>query len=102
MPVATAEPTVNVAVELPLPGAMIEVGLNPTVTPVGMPVAESAIAELNPFSAAVETVEVFDAPCAALTASGAAVMVKSGAAVTVRFTVVLCVWPPPVPVIEIG
>lgn len=38
----------NVSVELPLPGAAMEVGLKLAVTPDGKPEADSEIAELNP------------------------------------------------------
>ena len=49
----------NVAVELPEPGAAIDDGLKPTVTPLGAPDAVSATAESKPFA----TVEVMvDAP----------------------------------------
>jgi hypothetical protein len=91
---------VNVAVELPLPGAAMEDGSNPTVTPVGAPVADSAMAESNPFNAAVVMVEVPVEPATAVAAVPE--IEKSGAAVTVRLTVVLCVSPPPVPVMVIG
>jgi len=49
-------------VEVPEPGDAIEAGLNATVTPVGMPLAVSAIAELNPPETAVVIVEVPVAP----------------------------------------
>jgi hypothetical protein len=55
-----------------------------TVTPVGAPVADSAIAELNPFNAVVVMVEVPVEPAAAVAAVPE--IEKSGAAVTVRFT----------------
>ena len=90
------------AVEDPLPGEAIDAGLKLTVTPVGAPAADRLTAELNPLRTAVVIVELFDPPCDALTAVGLAEIVKSDAAVTVRFTVVLCVMPLPVPVIVIG
>ena len=52
------EPTVMVMVELPLPGAGIDCGLKPTVTPEGMPEADRAIALLKPLLIAVVMVEV--------------------------------------------
>jgi hypothetical protein len=91
---------VNVAVEVPLPGAAIEVGLKPTLTPVGAPVAVNPIVALNPFRAEVLTVDVPDAPCAAEAA--APEIEKSAAGVTVRFTVAVCIVSRPVPVIVIG
>jgi hypothetical protein len=100
VPGATDDATVKVAVELPLPGAAIEAGLKPTVTPVGAPLADNAIAELNPFSPAVVIVEVPVDPCAAVAAVPE--IVKSAAAVTVRFTNVLCTVPPDVPVMVTG
>ena len=94
--------TVKVAVELPDPGAAIDVGLKLTVTPAGAPLEVNATAELNPFTTVVVTVEAPFVPWATLTALGEAEIVKSGAGVTVRLTVVLCVLPPPVPVIVMG
>jgi hypothetical protein len=102
VPVAVLESTVNVTVELPLPGAAIKVGLKPTVTPAGFPIAERVTSALNPFSAIVVTVEEFDPPCAALTAFGDAEIEKSGVTVTVRFTLVVRVTPAPMPVMVIG
>jgi len=52
------EATVMVMVEVPEPGAAMEVGLKPTVTPVGWPVADKAIAELKPPETVVVIVEV--------------------------------------------
>lgn len=46
VPVAVVEATVKVRVEVPVP--VMEVGLKPTVTPVGWPLAVKATAELNP------------------------------------------------------
>ena len=48
VPAAVEEPTVNVNVEDPAPGAAMEVGLNAAVVPVGRPLAERATSELNP------------------------------------------------------
>ncbi len=48
--------TVSVYLDVPEPGALIEVGLKLPVTPVGRPEAESAIAELNPPETVVVTV----------------------------------------------
>ena len=67
-----------VIVEVPEPGAAMEVGLNPTVTPVGCPVADSAIAELKPPETVVVIVEVPLLPCATDTDVGEAERLKLG------------------------
>ena len=72
---------VNVRVELPDPGAAIEVGLNAAVTPAGSPLAESDTAELKPPETVVETVVVFVPPCATETVVGDALSPKSGVCV---------------------
>ena len=104
MPAAAVEATVKVAVDVPEPGAAIDVGLNATVTPVGWPLAVSAIAESKPPETAVVTVEVPLPPCTTETAVGAAESVKAGLAeaVTVNDTEAVCVRPPPVPVTVIA
>ena len=71
----------NVAVELPEPGAAIDVGLKLTVTPVGIPDAVRATAELNPPDTAVVMVELPLLPCATETAAGEAEIVKAGVCV---------------------
>ena len=50
--------TENVRVELPLPGAAIELGLKLAVTPAGGPEIDSVIAELKPPLLVVEIVEL--------------------------------------------
>ena len=55
VPVAAVLPAENVSVELPFPGAAMEVGLKLAVTPAGKPDADNVIDELNPPAAAVET-----------------------------------------------
>lgn len=52
----------KVKVELPLPGAPIELGLKLAVTPEGRPDAESEIAELNPPVTLVEIVVLPELP----------------------------------------
>jgi hypothetical protein len=81
----------NVRVELPLPGAAIELGLKVAVTPVGSPDADSDTAELKPPVSEVEMVEVAEPPWVTDTLDGEALSVKSGAAwaFTVRATVVV-------------
>jgi hypothetical protein len=49
-------------VEVPDPGAAIEVGLKVTVTPVGCPLAERAIEELKPPATVVVIVELVFPP----------------------------------------
>jgi hypothetical protein len=56
VPMAAVLLALNVSVELPLPGAVIEVGLKLAVTPAGKPEAESATAELKPPLTDVEIV----------------------------------------------
>ena len=101
VPVAVVEATARVAVDVPEPGAAMDVGLKLTVTPVGWPLAVSAIAELKPPETAVVMVELPLLPCVTDTEVGEAAIVKAGtgAEVTVRETVAVCVSPPPVPVI---
>ena len=97
---AADPPTAMVIVEDPEPGAAIEVGLKLTVTPLGWPVADNAIAELNPPETAVVIVDVPLEPRATESESGEALMEKP--VVTVNLTVAVCVMPPPVPVTVIG
>ena len=54
VPVVAVLLAVNVRVELPLPGAAIELGLKLAVTPEGRPEADNATAELKPPLTAVE------------------------------------------------
>ena len=89
-----------VAVELPEPGAAIEVGLNVAVAPVGRPLAVKATAALNPPEMAVVTVDGPEAPWTTERLEGESLIEKSGAeaAVTVSAIVAVCVVPPPEPV----
>jgi hypothetical protein len=80
MPVTVVGATVRVRVEVPEPGAAIDVGLKPAVTPVGWPVADKATAELKPPETVVVIVDVPLAPCTTETEVGAAEMVKLGTA----------------------
>jgi len=88
----------NVSVELPLPGAAIEAGLKLAVTPLGKPVAESAIAALKPPLTVLDIVVLAELLCTTDTLVGDALTAKLGvwAEVTVRATVEVCVIPPPV------
>lgn len=78
MPVAVVEATAMVIVDAPEPGAAMDVGLKVTVTPVGWPVADNAIAESKPPEIAVVIVEVPLLPCTTETEEGDAEMVKLG------------------------
>ena len=97
MPAAAVEPTVTVILDVPEPGAAMDVGAKLTVTPDGWPVADSATAELNPPEMAVVIVDAPDWPCATVIELGEAEIVNVGT-VTVSDTVVVLVCPPPVPV----
>ena len=52
-PVEALEPTLTVSVDVPLPGAAMEVGLKDTEFELPSPVADSLIAELKPPATAV-------------------------------------------------
>lgn len=89
VPTVAALPTVNVRVELPLPGAAIEAVLKAAVTPVGKPETDNATAELKPPVTLVVIVELPEVPCAKVRLEGEATTVKSGvcAALTVSESV---------------
>ena len=91
VPVMAVLSTVNVSVELPLPGAAIDAGLKLAVTPVGKPEAESETAELKPPLTVVEIVVLPELPWMTERLAGDALSVKLGeaAAFTVRATVVV-------------
>ena len=72
------EDTVMVMVEVPEPGAAMDVGLKLTVTPAGWPDADMAMAELKPPDTAVVMVDVPLFPCTTETEVGEAEMVKFG------------------------
>lgn len=78
VPVAVVDATVMVMVEVPEPGAAMDVGLNATVTPVGWPDAVNATAALKPPETAVVIVDVPELPCTTETEVGEAEMVKFG------------------------
>jgi hypothetical protein len=98
VPVAAVLLAVNVRVELPLPGAAMELGLKLAVTPAGKPETESETTALKPPLTVVEMVLLPELPCVTDKLLGEALSVKSGvaAAVIVRAIVVLLVMPPPV------
>jgi hypothetical protein len=95
-------PDVIVIVEVPAPGAGMVLGLKLTVVPDGIPVAERAIALLNPPLIAVVMVDDPGLPCWTERDVGEAAMVKLAAIVTVKVTVVFCWTPPPLPVTVMG
>jgi hypothetical protein len=99
-PVVARLPTLTVIVDVPEPGAAMELGLKVTVCWLPWPEAVKVTAESKPFSAAVVIVAVPDEPLTTVIAVGDALMLKSAlaGAGTVRETDVLCVTPPPVPV----
>lgn len=76
VPVAVDEATVIVMVEVPAP--VMAVGLKPTVTPVGCPVADKEMAELNPPVTVLVIVEVPELPCTTETEAGEAERLKPG------------------------
>ena len=78
VPVGVVDPTAKVTLEVPEPGAAIDVGLNPTVTVLGCPVADKATAESNSSTAVVVTVDEPFPPCTTETAFGDADKVKVG------------------------
>lgn len=73
-----------------------------TVVPDGIPEADRLTELLKPLVMLVVIVEVPWFPWATLTAAGVAAIVKLACAVTVRFTVVVCLIPPPLPVTVMG
>jgi hypothetical protein len=85
VPMAAVLLAAKVKVELPLPGAAIDVGLNVAVTPAGKPEAERETAELKPPLTVVEIVVVRELPCGTDTLVGEALNAKFGA--VVAFTV---------------
>jgi hypothetical protein len=91
LPVVAVLLAVKVRVELPLPGAAIEVGLKLAVTPEGKAEVESEIAELKPPLTEVEIVLLPELPCVTDTLVGEALTVKSGVAVAVTVSEIVTV-----------
>ena len=91
------EVPVMVTVEVPAAAVLLAVSVNTllaneAVTPLGMPVADSAALPVNPFSGVVVIVLEPLAPCATVRLLGDADRLKFGAgaaALTVRLTVVV-------------
>ena len=94
------EATARVSLEVPEPGAAIDVGLKVAVTPVGWPVAVSAMAELKPPETVVVRVEAPLDPRATETEVGDAASVKAGTGAEVTVSEMVAVWVmlPPMPV----
>ena len=86
-PAATVEATAIVMVELPDPGAEIEVGLNPTVVPDGTPEADRLIELLKPLLMLVVIVDAPWLPWVIVRLDGEAAIVKLPLAVTVSVVV---------------
>jgi hypothetical protein len=78
VPVAVVDATVSVALDVPEPGAAIDVGLKLTVTPAGWPEADKATAESNPPEIVVLMVELPLEPTTTETAVGEAARVNAG------------------------
>lgn len=76
VPTAVDEATVSVMVEVPAP--VIEVGLKPTLTPVGWPVADKVMAESKPPVTVLVIVEVPEWPCATESEAGEAERLNPG------------------------
>ena len=95
-------PTEMVISDAPIPGAGMVCGLKVTVVPEGIPEADRLTELLKPLMMLVVIVDVPWFPWATLTAAGLAAIVKLGCDVTVRFTVAVCLIPPPLPVTVMG
>jgi hypothetical protein len=91
VPVVAVLLAAKVSVELPLPGAAIEVGLNVAVTPVGRAETDSETAALNPPLTLVEIVLLPELPWTTERLVGEALKVNAGvaAALTVRAIVMV-------------
>jgi hypothetical protein len=96
-PTGVVEVVVTVSVDVP--ELVTDVGLNPAVAPAGNPLTLSPTVPVKPFSAPTFTVYVVPPPTVTVWEAGAAEIVKSGAALTFKVTVVVCVSEPLVPVI---
>lgn len=73
---AVDEATVIVMVEVPAP--VMEVGLKPTVTPAGWPLADKDMVESKPPVTVLVIVELPELPCATETEEGEAERLKPG------------------------
>jgi len=75
-PNGVTEPAVTDSVELPEPGAAMDVVLNVTVASVGGALAESVMAELSPPAATVEIAVLAVPPCGTVNVVGEALSVR--------------------------
>lgn len=99
VPARARRVTRTLIVEVPDPGAAIELGLKLIVTLLLSPDAEKLMAELNPPEMAVVIVERPVVPGETVIEAGEALIVKFGfVPVTVSFTVVVATVLPDVPV----
>jgi hypothetical protein len=98
MPLPALEDALIVKVLVPLPGEAMLAGVKLAVTPFGSPLIESEIADLNPPSAAADTVIAVELLAATVALAALGVSVKFGAT-TVTAIGAVRVSPPPVPVI---
>lgn len=104
-PVRAVRPTFTVIVDVPDPGAAIELGLKLTLFALPWPDADKVIAELNPPETAVVIVTVPELERATVIDLGDALSVKLGVPpleVTVNVTLVVAVVVPEVPVTVIA
>ena len=96
-PSAAFLPTVTVMVEVPEPGAAMELGLKVTVWALPCPVAENVIAALKPPETAVVIVAAPVPLLATVIVVGDALTVKLRVAVTFRETLAVSVVLPEIP-----
>src|SRR3974390_1846536 len=89
-------------VEFPEPGPGIVWGLKVTVVPEGTPEADRLTALLNPPLMVLVMVTVPGLPCTTLSDDGEADSSKSTVATMVSISVVVCLTPPPLPVMVMG
>lgn len=96
------DPTLNVNMDDPDPGAGIGLVPKLAVVPAGTPDTDSEMGAENPLPAVVLTVTLPALPCATLSVDVDTVNVNFGAVTTVSVSVMVFVMPPPVAVTVIG
>jgi len=94
-PAAVPEAAASVSVLLPLPGAAILLGARVAVTPLGRPLTDSATADWNPLSAAVDSLIAVAAPATTVAFVALGVSVKLRGITTAKVTGWVTVTPPP-------
>ena len=103
LPALARLPTLTVMVDVPEPGAAMELGLKVTVMLLPVPEADKPIAELKPPEIVVVIVDVPELPGATVMEDGDALIMKLGfVPVTVSVTVVVSTVLPEVPVTVMG